>query len=171
MILGMTPLVFVHVLISFIGIFSGAYVAWAMLRADPVPKWTAVFLWSTLLTSLSGFILPADKFLPSHATGIVSVLVLAFTFYAWYAKKLEGRWRSIYAGTAIAALYLNVFVLVVQAFLKVPGLHALAPKQSEPPFAITQGAVLIGFILLGILATRRFRGAPSGEHDPAIARK
>ena len=147
----------IHVLLSVVGILTGVVVALGMLRSDRMPRWTDVFLGTTVLTSVTGFFLPATKFLPSHATGILSLLILAVTVYAWYGRKLAGRWRGIYVGTAIAALYLNVFVLVVQAFLKVEPLKALAPKQSEPPFVATQAVVLIAFIALGVIAVKRFR--------------
>ena len=147
----------VHVLLSLVGIVTGFVVAWGMLRGDPMPRWTDIFLGTTVLTSLTGFLLPATKFLPSHATGILSLLILAVTLYAWYGRKLGGRWRAIYAGTAIAALYFNVFVLVVQAFLKLEPLKALAPQQNEPPFVAAQAMVLIAFVALGIFAVKRFR--------------
>jgi hypothetical protein len=155
-------MLFVHVLLSIVGIITGLVVAWGMLRSDRMPRWTDVFLGTTVLTSLTGFLLPATKFLPSHATGILSLVILAATLYAWYAKKLAGSWRWIYVATAIAALYLNVFVLVVQAFLKVEPLKALAPHQNEPPFIVAQAVVLIAFIALGVVAAKRFRPPPPG---------
>ena len=147
----------IHVVLSVVGIVTGLVVAWGMLRSDRMPRWTDVFLATTVLTSVTGFFLPATKFLPSHATGILSLVILAATLYAWYGRKLSGRWRGIYVGTAIAALYLNVFVLVVQAFFKVEPLRALAPKQSEPPFVAAQAVVLIAFVALGVIAVKRFR--------------
>jgi uncharacterized membrane protein len=65
---------------------------------------------------------------------------------------LVGAWRWIYVVGAATALYLNVFVLIVQAFLKVPLLNALAPTQTEPPFLITQVVVLAIFVVLTVLA-------------------
>jgi hypothetical protein len=61
--------------------------------------------------------------------------------------------------TAVLALYLNVFVGVVQTFQKVAFFHALAPTQTEPPFAVAQGIVLLAFIAVGIAAVRKFRPA------------
>jgi hypothetical protein len=127
-----------------------------MLHSNRMPRWTDVFLATTVLTSVTGFLLPATKFLPSHATGILSLLILAVTLYAWYGRKLEGRWRAIYAGTAIAALYLNVFVGIVQSFLKIAPLNALAPKGNEPPFIAAQAVILVAFIVLGVFAVKRF---------------
>jgi hypothetical protein len=156
MILGMTPLVFVHVLISLVALGSGVVTALAMAAGRRLDGWTALFLSSTLATSLSGFVLPADRFLPSHAIGIVSVVVLAVAILAWYGRRLVGAWRPVYVVTAVVALYLNAFVFVFQAFLKVPALKALAPTQSEPPFQIAQLATLALFLALGAAATFRF---------------
>jgi len=153
--------VLIHVLISLAGIFSGFIVLGGLLTARPLERWTGIFLATTVATSLTGFVLPADRLLPSHIVGIISMVVLAVAIYARYSARLAGGWRKTYVITATMALYLNVFVLVVQGFLKVPALKALAPTQSEPPFAITQGVVLLGFIVLTILATIRFRVQPA----------
>jgi hypothetical protein len=156
MILGMTPLVLIHTLISLVGIATGFVVVAGMLRNKRLDRWTGWFLATTILTSASGFILPAAKFMPSHAVGILSLAILAVACYALYSKRMAGRWRAAYVATAVAALYFNVFVLVVQLFVKVPALHALAPQQSEPPFAVAQGVVLLCFVIVGVLAVRRF---------------
>jgi hypothetical protein len=155
-ILGLTPLVLIHTLISLVGIATGFGVLAGLLRSERLDRWTAWFLASTILTSASGFILPAAKFLPSHAVGILSLAILALACYARYAKRMAGGWRAAYVASAVAALYFNVFVLVAQLFLKVPALHALAPTQSEPPFAVAQGIVLLVFAAAGVLAVRRF---------------
>jgi hypothetical protein len=129
--------------------------------AKRVPAWTAWFLALTALTCITGFLFPFTKVLPSHITGVICSAVLAIAIYALYSRKLDGSWRWIYVATATMALYLNVFVLVVQAFLKVESLQGLAPTQSEPPFVIAQGVVLLAFIAFGTLAARRFHpGAP-----------
>jgi hypothetical protein len=159
MVFAMPPLTFVHVLISLIGIATGLVVVFGMLRGNPMNGLTAVFLITTVLTSATGFILPAPHFLPSHAIGILSLIVLATAIAARYRYHMAGAWRRIYVIAAVIALYFNVFVLVVQSFMKVPALHDLAPTQSEPPFAIAQGAVLLLFVVLGILAAKRFRAA------------
>src|SRR5207245_4727097 len=122
--------------------------------------WTALFLATTVATSVTGFAFPFDHLLPSHKVGIISLVVLAVAILARYAFHLAGAWRRIYVITAIAALYLNVFVGVVQSFLKVPALHALAPKQTEPPFMVTQLVILAIFILFGIIAAKRFHYEP-----------
>jgi hypothetical protein len=163
MILGLPPLTFIHTLISLVGIFTGLVVLFGGYLANKqLARWTAWFLITTVLTSATGFILPAEKFMPSHAVGILSLLILAVTLYAIYSKHLQGKWRGTYVITAVIALYLNCFVLVAQCFAKVPALKALAPTQTEPPFKIAQGILLLAFIVLGILATRKF-------HPPSAA--
>jgi hypothetical protein len=157
MIVGMTTLTLVHVIISLIGIATGLVVLFGMLGGNRMNGLTAVFLITTILTSATGFILPAPHFLPSHAIGILSLIVLGIALAARYRFHMEGVWRRTYVITAVIALYLNVFVLVVQSFLKVPTLHDLAPTQTEPPFAIAQGTVLLIFVVLGVLAAKRFR--------------
>jgi hypothetical protein len=121
---------------------------------------TALFLITTLATSVTGFGFPFDHLLPSHVVGIVSLAVLAVAILARYGLLLRGAWRRIYVVCATAALYLNVFVGVAQAFLKVPALHAVAPQQTEPPFVVTQAVVLALFIVLAVLAAKRFRSEP-----------
>jgi hypothetical protein len=160
MIFGMPVLTFVHVLISLVGIATGLIVLFGMLRGERMDSMTSVFLITTVLTSATGFILPAPHFLPSHAIAILSLIALAIAIAARYSYHMAGGWRRTYVITATIALYFNVFVLVVQSFLKVPALHALAPTQSEPPFAIAQGTVLVLFAVLGTLAVKRFRAEP-----------
>ena len=164
MILGMSLATFtmVHVIISLIGIASGIIVMFGLLGSNRMPGMTAIFLLSTILTSATGFLIPpllTEKLLPSHMVGILSLVLLAIACIALYAMKLSGPWRWIYVVTAMASLYLNVFVLVIQSFLKIPALHALAPSvpPSEPPFAVIQGIVLVFFIIVIIGAVRRFR--------------
>jgi len=157
MILGMTTLTFVHVVLSLIGILSGFVVVFGLLAAKRLDAWTALFLLTTVLTSVTGFFFPFHRFMPSHGVGIVSLLVLAVAILARYGRHLVGAWRRIYAVTAVIALYLNVFVLIVQAFLKVPALKAMAPTQSEPPFLAAQLACLALFIALAIAAAIKFR--------------
>src|SRR5438105_9254802 len=161
MILGMSLATFtmVHVIISLISIVSGIIVMFAMLGSNRMPGLTAIFLLSTILTSATGFLFPFTQLLPSHMIGIISLVLLAIACIALYAMRLAGPWRWIYVMTALVSLYLNVFVLVIQGFLKVPVLHALAPSvpPSEPPFAVIQGIVLLFFVVVIIGAWRRFR--------------
>ena len=146
-----------HTAISLLAIASGFIVLAGMLRALRLPGWTALFLATTVLTSVTGFMFPLNGFTPAIVLGLISMVILAIALAALYAKRLNGSWRWIYAVTALVALYLNVFVLVVQLFQKVSALQALAPTQSEPPFQITQGVVLALFILLGAVAVAKFR--------------
>ncbi|MGB6397034.1 MAG: hypothetical protein WBF73_15330 [Bradyrhizobium sp.] len=163
MVLGLSLANFtmVHVIISLIGIVSGIIVMFGMLGSNRMPGLTAIFLLSTILTSATGFGFPFTQLLPSHMIGILSLVLLAIACIALYAMRLTGPWRWIYVTTALAALYLNVFVGVIQAFLKIPALHALAPSvpPSEPPFAVIQGLVLLFFVIVIIGAWRRFRPA------------
>ena len=168
MILGMSLSTFitVHVIISLIGIVAGIIVMFGMLGSNRMPGLTAIFLLFTILTSATGFLIPplvSDKLLPSHIIGALSLVLLAVACFALYGQKLSGRWRLIYVLTALISLYLNVFVLVIQSFLKIPALHALAPSvpPSEPPFAIVQGIVLVFFVIVIIGAIRRYRPMPS----------
>lgn len=161
MILGMTPFLFVHVLLSLLGIASGFVVVFfGFLPSRRLGGWTAFFLATTVLTSATGFGLPADHLLPSHIVGIISLVVLAIALLALYKFGLERGWRRVYVITAVVALYLNFFVLIAQAFAKIPALHALAPTQAEPPFVIAQAAALVFFLVLGTLAVKRFHPNP-----------
>jgi hypothetical protein len=153
----------VHVITSLIAIVSGIVVMFGLLGSRRMPGMTAIFLLFTILTSATGFLFPFEKLLPSHMIGILSLLLLAIACIALYVMKLSGPWRSVYVITAMISLYLNIFVLIIQAFLKVPALHALAPSvpPSEPPFAVIQGIVLVFFVIVIIGAVRRFRPVPT----------
>ena len=161
MILGMSLSAFttVHMIISLIAIVSGIIVMFGLLGSSRMPGLTVIFLLFTILTSATGFLFPFTMLLPSHMIGILSLVLLAIACIALYVMKLSGAWRWIYVLTAMVSLYLNVFVLVIQSFLKVPALHALAPSvpPSEPPFAVVQGIVLLFFIVVIVGAMRRFR--------------
>jgi hypothetical protein len=149
-----------HVILSLIGIASGFVVVFGLLGSKRLDHWTAWFLLTTAATSLTGFFFPFHGFLPSYAVGAVSLIVLAIAIAARYLFHLAGGWRRTYAITAVIALYLNFFVLIVQLFRKVPALEALAPTQSEPPFAITQLVALLFFAVLGFRAAVKFRAEP-----------
>lgn len=146
----------VHVLISLIAIAAGLVVFWGMFSSNRLAGWTAVFLVTTVLTTVTGFMFPITVFTPALAFGILSSVLLIVALVALYGYRLSGRWRAVYVGTALAALYLNVFVAVVQSFQKLTVLQTLAPTQSEAPFAITQAVVLLAFIAFGVLAVRKF---------------
>jgi hypothetical protein len=169
-------LVLAHTAISLIAIVLGFVVLYAMLGAKHLHRTALWFLVTTFLTTLTGFIFfQRDQILPSHITGIVALIVLAPTVYALFLRKLAGGWRRAYVIGAVISLYLNVFVLVVQLFLKVPAIHALAPNapvNPEPPFKIAQGLVFVLFVVVGWLAVKRFRSAPiaSGAASTVAAR-
>jgi hypothetical protein len=150
----------VHVLLSLIGIFSGLVVVYGFLKGRLLGGWNGVFLVTTIATSATGFLFHSAQFGPPHFVGIISLVLLGFSVAALYAFNLAGPWRWIYTATATLALYLNVFVGVVQAFQKVSFLQPLAPTQSEPPFAIAQGIVLVIFLALAVLASKRLRALP-----------
>ena len=152
----LTAFTLFHVALSLVGILSGFVVLAGFLSAKRSNGWTAVFLVTTVLTSVTGVLFPFHKFLPSHAVGIVSLIVLAVAIPALYVFRLAGPWRLTYVIGSVIALYLNVFVLVAQLFMKVPALKALAPTQSEPPFLGTQVVVMLVFIVLGVFAGKRF---------------
>jgi hypothetical protein len=162
MILGMTISTFtlVHVLISLAGIGSGFIVVYGLLTGKRLDGWTAIFLVTTVLTSLTGFLFPVEHLLPSHIVGTISLVVLAVALLARYARRMEHSWRRVYVVCAVLALYLNVFVAVVQSFLKIPAVHALAPTQKEPPFLVVQLIVMAIFVVIGVLAVKKFRTEP-----------
>ena len=157
MIAGMSTFTLVHVLLSLIGIVSGLVVAFAMLGSRRPGGWTLVFLATTVATSVTGFGFHREELLPSHVVGGISLALLGTAIVALYVFALQSAWRPLYVVTAIASLYLNVFVLVVQVFQKAPVLHALAPTQKEAPFVVAQVLVLLAFAVLGAAAVRRFR--------------
>lgn len=157
MIFGLDGFTLFHIALSLVGIGSGFIVLGGFLSNARLDGATHVFLATTIATNVTGFGFPFVQLLPSHIVGLISLVVLAVAVYARYGAALAGAWRWVFVVSATAALYLNVFVLVVQTFLKNPALATLAPTQSEPPFAAAQGVVLAAFLLLGLLAVRRFR--------------
>jgi hypothetical protein len=158
----LTAFTLFHVAISLIGIASGFVVVYGFLASKRLEGWTGTFLWTTVATSATGYLFPFHKLMPSHIVGAISLIVLAIAFRA------RNHWRKTYVITSMIALYLNVFVLVVQLFMKVPALNALAPTQSEPPFQIAQGVVLLLFVITGIRATMKYH--PEQQAPKAFAR-
>jgi hypothetical protein len=154
----MTSFTIVHVVLSLVGIGSGFIVVFGLVAARRLHGLTALFLATSGATSLTGFLFPVHQFLPSHVIGMVSLVVLAIAILARYAFHFTGAWRWIYVVSAVIGLYLNVFVLVAQAFRRVPTLRAVAPTQSEPPFVVAQLLVTALFAVLGIFAVKRFHG-------------
>jgi hypothetical protein len=158
MILGMSTASFTlfHVILSLLGIASGLVVVIGMLVAKRLDGWTALFLATTVLTSVTGFLFHSAHFGPPHVIGLLSLLLLVLAILARYSYHMAGSWRWVYVVSAMLSLYLNVFVGVVQSFQKVPLLQPLAPTGSEPPFAIAQGLVLLAFVVLTVFALKRF---------------
>lgn len=162
MILGLSTSTFtlIHVLLSLVGIGSGLVILFGLITGRRFNRWTLVFLSTTVLTSVTGFLFPNEHITPGIILGILSMVALALAIAARYLLALAGGWRRTYSISAVIALYFNCFVLVVQGFEKVPFLHALAPTQKEPPFAIAQGLLLVAFLALGTLAAKRFKEHP-----------
>ena len=160
----LSPFTKLHVVISLIAILSGLVVMSGLLVSRRFNGWTALFLISTVLTSVTGLFFPFSGVTPGIVLALISLVLLAVAIVARYARHLSGAWRWLYVVTAMISLYLNVFVLIAQLFQKVPALKALAPTQSEPPFAITQLVVLAMFGLLTILAAIRFRQPQRGQY-------
>jgi hypothetical protein len=146
----------VHTVIALVAILVGLVVLAGLLRAERRDGWTAIFLLTTLLTTLTGFGFPFTGLLPSHIFGILTLILLALAVYARYRRALDGIWRAAYVISAMLALYLNMFVAVVQAFLKIPALHALAPTQTEPAFVIAHAVLFLLLVVFTVLAVQRF---------------
>ena len=161
MILGMSVAAFtqLHVVISLIGVATGLIVVWGMMSAYKPPVTTALFLLTTVLTSVTGFMFPFTAFGPPEIVGVISLVALGVALLALYVFGLAGAWRWLYVVTSLTALWLNCFVAVAQTFAKVPFFNALAPHQTEPPFAIAQLIVLAAFIALGVAAVKKFHPA------------
>lgn len=157
--MNLTLLTYIHTGLSLIALAAGIPVALGLLRAGATKFWTVVFLVTTVLTSITGFLFPFSRFGDSHWVGLISLIVLAAAIAAQYLFRYRGSWRWIYAVMALLAFYLNVFVLVAQLFKKVPALRAMAPTLMEPPFAIAQVIVLAFFVWLIWKAARAFRPA------------
>src|SRR2546422_8719390 len=163
MILGLsiTTYTLLHTVLSLVGIVGGLVAAGALATGTRLSRWAAVFLVTTVLANASGFGFPFVKLIASHVVGAISLVVLAAVIIADYVKHLAGPWRTTYAVGVVLATYLNVFVLVAQLFKRIPVLFLLAPTQSEPPFALTQGLVLVLFVWLGVSTVQGFRPAAS----------
>ena len=146
-----------HVLISLVGIAAGLVMMVGLFSSNALPGWTAVFLTTTILTSATGFLFPVEKLLPSHIVGLLSLMLLAVACFALYGRKAGGLWRPVYVVAAMLSFYLNVFVLLIQSFLKIGMLKALAPTQTELPFVAVQGVILVMFVAATIWAAIRYR--------------
>jgi hypothetical protein len=167
MLSGLVLFTLVHVAFSLVGIVTGVPFAYEILTSREPGWWAWVFITSTIMTSVTGFGFPANQVTPAHPFGVISLIALGIAIYALYTRKLQGKWLYAYIANAIVAFYLNAFVLVVQLFLKVPVLKAIAPTQTEPAFVIAQLVLLIGFVLLAFYSLRRYR--PVFESTDPIA--
>lgn len=155
MIFGMSPFTLFHVVLSLIGIIAGFVALGGWLSGHLRSGWTAVFLASTIATTVTGFLFPITVFTPALGVGIISALVLTISVLALYLRHLVGRWRLAFLLSAVFALYLNSFVLVAQAFQKIGPLNALAPTGTEAPFAIAQVLLLLAFLAVAYRLSRR----------------
>jgi hypothetical protein len=153
----LSALTLFHVVLSLIGIGSGLIVVFGLVTGRRLDGWTALFLVTTVATSATGFLFPFEHILPAHGLGIVSLALLGPALAARYMLHLEGGARRVYVICSVIALYLNVFVGIVQAFMKIPALHDLAPTQTETPFVVAQAVTLLIFIALTVAATIRFK--------------
>jgi hypothetical protein len=158
----MTTFTTIHVLLSLMGVVSGLVVLFGLITANAMSRWTLLFLVTTLATSVTGFFFPFHGFTPALGVGTLSVFILIAAIGARYRFRLMDGWRWVYVVGAVTALYFNSFVLVVQAFLKIPGLHVLAPTGSEGPFVLAQALVLAFYLVTGALAIKGFRHAALG---------
>jgi hypothetical protein len=156
---GLAAYTIFHVLLSLIGIAAGFIVIFGLIAGRWLGLLMSIFLWTTILTSITGFFFPFEGITPGIILGIISLVVLALSLFALYGKKMAGGWRTTFVITAVIAQWLNFFVLIAQLFEKVPALHALAPTNTEAPFKIAQLCALIVFVVLGFLATKNFRHA------------
>ena len=160
---GATTFTLIHVLLSLVGMFAGLVVAGGLASGKRLDGWTGIFILTTVLTNVTGFGFPFVVLMPSHIVGAISLVVLAIVIIARYLKRLAGRWRGVYVVGAVLALYLNVFVLVVQLFRRFPALLVAAPTQKEPPFVVTQLIVLAFFVWLGAVARKGFAAAAAAR--------
>jgi hypothetical protein len=146
-----------HTVISIVAIAAGLVVVGGLIAGVRIDGWTGIFLVTTVLTNVTGFFFPFTHLLASHWIGIISLIILPVVIAARYWKHLVGPWCGIYVVGSVVVLYLNFFILIVQLFRRTPALLVAAPKQTEPPFVLTQLLVLALFVWLGFAAFRRFR--------------
>jgi len=159
MILG--AFTYFHVLLSLTGLAAGFVAISGLIKAKPTDGWTDVFLWTTLATSVTGFMFPVHRFMPSHGVGILSVIDLGFAYFALYKRQLDEGSKRVFVISSVVALYFNVFVAIAQCFEHIKLLRILAPTQSEPPFLVAQLIALVIFIAVGVLAARSAHALPA----------
>ena len=168
---GLQTLTIAHVATGLVAIVTGFVVMSGLFRSKRLDQWTAIFLFSTALTSITGFYFPSEGFTPAKGLGILSLIALGLGGTARYAKEMAGRWRTVYVVGAVVSLYFNVLVLVTQSFQKIPSLHDLAPTQSAPPLFVAQFVVLAFFVAIGFLAEARFRpqAIRAQQNNPSVS--
>jgi hypothetical protein len=159
MLTGLEIYTLFHTLISLLAILAGIVVVRGLLASRIDPTWTRAFLVLAIATSVTGYFFPFHGVTPAQIVGVVALVILAVVLLARRRFHLAGSWRWIYAAGMATSLYLLVFVLVAQSFEHVPFLNPLAPTGSEPPFKVAQAVVLVAFVVIGVLAARRFRPA------------
>lgn len=147
---------FVHVMLSLVGIVAGLFVVGGFTAGRRLDGWIGIFLVTTLLTNITGFLFPFTRLLPSHILGGLSLVIIPVSMFALYGKHLKGSWKKIFVLTAVTALYFNVFVLIAQMFTKIPSFIVLSPTQQSPIFGASQLVLLVMFILIGRSAKRGF---------------
>lgn len=163
MAFGLSPFALFHTALSLVQLLSGILVISALLSSRSSESWTAVYLLSALATVITGFLFPFAGLLPSHIFGIITSVTLLFVILGRYAGHLRGAWRWIYAVGIVFTVYLDAFVAIVQAFLKLPVLHAFAPTGTEAPFVNAQGCLLLIFVALAVEVARRFHPGVAGR--------
>jgi len=149
-----------HVVITLIAIAAGLIFFGALSSGRWLGFINGLFLDFTILTSVTGFLFPFKGVTPAIIFGVISIILLAIALLALYLFKIVGVWRRIYLVTALIAQWLNMVVLVVQSFQKIPALHALAPKGNEP--AVLAGQALMALIV-AFFAWRTIVRAPALE--------
>ena len=153
----MSTFTWVHTALSVAALIAGLIVVIGLFSSKTLGGWTAIFLATAIATSATGFGFPFQSFGASHWIGVISLVVLVLAVLARYVLLYAGAWRWLYAVCTVVAFYFLVFVLIAQAFKKVPALAALAPTLSEPPFAIAQVVAMVIFVVIAVATARKFR--------------
>jgi hypothetical protein len=154
---GIAALTLFHVIVSLIAIAAGIVLAHGLITRKRYDRWTLIFMVTTAVTVLTGFVFPYNGFTPGIGVGIICVLIFIPTALARYRFAMAGIWRPIFVVGALALFYFNCLVFVVQSFQKIPPLNALAPTGGEPIIGAVQAVVFIAFLIVGFFSIRRFR--------------
>lgn len=154
---GIAGLTLFHVIVSLIAIAAGIVLAHGLITRKRYDRWTLIFMLTTAVTVLTGFVFPYNGFTPGIGVGIICVLIFIPTALARYRFGMAGIWRLVFIVGALALFYFNCLVFVVQSFQKIPPLNALAPTGGEPIIGVVQAVVFIAFLIVGFFSVRRFR--------------